>query len=81
MALVTCPTASIGMTRTLDARAAARACPEPVIIGSQNLYPAGLTEYGYIVDDAGAAAALLADYWGPMWAESSRLAVHGAACP
>ncbi len=30
MALVTCPTASIGTTRKLDARAAARAFPEPV---------------------------------------------------
>jgi glyoxylase-like metal-dependent hydrolase (beta-lactamase superfamily II)/ferredoxin len=31
MALVTCPTASIGMTRKLDARAAARAFPERII--------------------------------------------------
>ena len=31
MALVTCPTASIGMTRKLDARAAARAFPEHVV--------------------------------------------------
>ena len=30
MALVTCPTSSIGMTRKLDTRAAARAFPEPV---------------------------------------------------
>jgi phosphatidylserine/phosphatidylglycerophosphate/cardiolipin synthase-like enzyme len=50
-------------------------------VGSQNLYPAGLTEYGYIVDDGAAAAALLADYWDPMWTESSRHAVHGATCP
>jgi glyoxylase-like metal-dependent hydrolase (beta-lactamase superfamily II)/ferredoxin len=31
MALVTCPTASIGMTRKLDARAAARAFPEQIV--------------------------------------------------
>jgi glyoxylase-like metal-dependent hydrolase (beta-lactamase superfamily II)/ferredoxin len=31
MALVTCPTASIGTTRKLDARAAARAFPEPFV--------------------------------------------------
>ncbi len=30
MALVTCPTSSIGMTRKLEARAAARALPEPI---------------------------------------------------
>lgn len=49
-------------------------------VGSQNLYPAGLTEYGYIVDDPRAAATLAATYWDPMWAESSRRAVSGAAC-
>lgn len=42
-------------------------------IGSQNLYPAGLTEYGFIVDDAAAATALDASYWQPLWASSSRL--------
>ncbi len=49
-------------------------------IGSQNVYPAGLTEYGYIVDDAAAAAALRASYWDPMWSWSSQRAVSGAAC-
>jgi phosphatidylserine/phosphatidylglycerophosphate/cardiolipin synthase-like enzyme len=42
-------------------------------IGSQNLYPAGLTEYSLIVDDANAAATLAATYWQPLWANSSRL--------
>ena len=41
-------------------------------VGSQNLYPAGLTEYGFIVDDAAAAAALDASYWQPLWANSGR---------
>jgi len=50
-------------------------------IGSQNLYPAGLTEYGFIVEDVAAAATLRADYWDPLWAASSRRAVSGAACP
>lgn len=49
-------------------------------IGSQNVYPAGLTEYGYIVDDAGAAAGLRAQYWDPMWQWSRARAVSGARC-
>lgn len=49
-------------------------------IGSQNVYPAGLTEYGFIVDDAGAAAELDATYWAHLWTHSSRRAVSGAAC-
>jgi phosphatidylserine/phosphatidylglycerophosphate/cardiolipin synthase-like enzyme len=48
-------------------------------IGSQNLYPAGLTEYGFIVDDAAAAAALDASYWQPLWANSGRLSRPCAA--
>ncbi len=48
-------------------------------IGSQNLYPAGLTEYGFIVDDAGAAAELDASYWQPLWANSKRLSRPCAA--
>ncbi len=49
-------------------------------IGSQNLYPAGLTEFGYIVDDADAAADLDASYWQPLWRQSSRLATSGVTC-
>lgn len=50
-------------------------------VGSQNLYPAGLTELGYIVDDAAAAAALDRAYWQPLWRQSSRLATSGVTCP
>ena len=44
-------------------------------VGSQNLYPAGLTEFGYIVDSAAASAALRDTYWAPLWQQSARLAV------
>lgn len=50
-------------------------------VGSQNLYPAGLTEFGYIVDDATAAASLDASYWQPLWKHSARLATSGVTCP
>lgn len=41
-------------------------------IGSQNLYPADLAEFGYFVDDAEAAGALLERYWDPLWSSSTR---------
>jgi phosphatidylserine/phosphatidylglycerophosphate/cardiolipin synthase-like enzyme len=47
-------------------------------IGSQNLYNAGLTEFGFLVDDTAAAATLRADYWDPVWTQSSRAAVTGS---
>ncbi|WIM14088.1 hypothetical protein [Enhydrobacter sp.] len=46
-------------------------------IGSDNMYPVNLQEYGYIVDDAKAAADLLAAYWTPLWRWSGRAAVSG----
>jgi len=54
---------------------------QAVYIGSQNLYNAGLSEHGYIVDDARAVAELRAVYWNPLWAASSRGAVTGAGAP
>lgn len=47
-------------------------------IGSQNQYDAGLTEFGYLVDDARAAAVVVADYYAPLWLQSSRKAVTGS---
>src|SRR5207253_1174524 len=47
-------------------------------IGSQNLYNAGLTEFGFLVDDTTAAATLRTDYWDHLWASSSRAAVTGS---
>lgn len=39
-------------------------------IGSENLYPANLAEYGLIIDDAQATTDLLKTYWDPLWEES-----------
>lgn len=44
-------------------------------LGSQNWYPAQLSELGFIVDDAAATRELLADYYTPLWTASSRVAV------
>ena len=46
-------------------------------IGSDNLYPVNLQEFGYIVDDRKAAAELLDAYWKPLWQWSRRAAVSG----
>jgi phosphatidylserine/phosphatidylglycerophosphate/cardiolipin synthase-like enzyme len=47
-------------------------------IGSQNLYNAGLTEFGFLVDDATAATTVRNDYWNNLWSSSSRVAVTGS---
>lgn len=52
-------------------------------IGSDNIYPADLQEFGYILDDRDAAATLHRRYWDPLWRWSSRAAISGseaAAC-
>ena len=36
-------------------------------IGSDNLYPVDLQEFGYILDDRAAAAELKRSYWNPLW--------------
>jgi phosphatidylserine/phosphatidylglycerophosphate/cardiolipin synthase-like enzyme len=46
-------------------------------IGSDNLYPVDLQEFGYILDDAPAAATLRRLYWDPLWHWSSRAAISG----
>ena len=46
-------------------------------IGSDNMYPVNLQEFGYIVDDRKAAQELLDAYWAPVWQWSSRAAVSG----
>jgi phosphatidylserine/phosphatidylglycerophosphate/cardiolipin synthase-like enzyme len=46
-------------------------------VGSDNMYPVNLQEYGYIVDDAKAAQELTDAYWTPVWQWSSRAAVSG----
>jgi len=46
-------------------------------IGSDNMYPVNLQEFGYIVDDRKAADTLMESYWTPLWQWSSRAAVSG----
>jgi hypothetical protein len=46
-------------------------------IGSDNIYPVNLQEFGYIVDDRAAAAQLVDAYWRPLWLWSSAAAVSG----
>jgi len=46
-------------------------------IGSDNMYPVNLQEYGYIVDDHQAAEEITNAYWKPLWEWSSKAAVSG----
>jgi phosphatidylserine/phosphatidylglycerophosphate/cardiolipin synthase-like enzyme len=46
-------------------------------IGSDNMYPVNLQEFGYILDDAVAAQQLTDTYWTPLWQWSSKAAVSG----
>jgi phosphatidylserine/phosphatidylglycerophosphate/cardiolipin synthase-like enzyme len=50
-------------------------------IGSDNLYPVDLQEFGYIVDDAAAAAEIKRDYWNPLWRWSKAAAISGFDAP
>jgi phosphatidylserine/phosphatidylglycerophosphate/cardiolipin synthase-like enzyme len=47
-------------------------------LGSDNLYPVDLQEFGYILDDAAAAAQLKRDYWNPLWRWSKAAAISGS---
>ena len=47
-------------------------------IGSENLYPANLQEFGYIVEDATASAQVRADLWARAWQWSQRAAISGS---
>lgn len=46
-------------------------------IGSDNMYPVNLQEFGYIVDDTKAAQEVRDAYWTPLWHWSSKVAVSG----
>jgi phosphatidylserine/phosphatidylglycerophosphate/cardiolipin synthase-like enzyme len=58
-------------------------------IGSQNLYPGGLSsiafpglaEFGYIVDNAEATSIVKSTYWDELWSRSSSAAVTGSELP
>lgn len=44
-------------------------------IGSDNLYPHNLQEFGYVVESAAVARDVVATYWEPLWRWSSRAAI------
>jgi phosphatidylserine/phosphatidylglycerophosphate/cardiolipin synthase-like enzyme len=50
-------------------------------IGSDNLYPVDLQEFGYIVDDRAAAAELRRVYWDKLWRWSRAAAISGNDAP
>ena len=47
-------------------------------IGSENLYPANLQEFGYVVEDPTAAAQVRADFWDRAWHWSQKKAISGS---
>lgn len=50
-------------------------------IGSDNLYPVDLQEFGYIIDDRAAAAELRRNYWDRLWHWSREAAISGDDAP
>jgi len=50
-------------------------------LGSDNLYPVDLQEFGYILDDRAAAAELRRKYWDPLWRWSRASAISGDDAP
>ena len=50
-------------------------------LGSDNLYPIDLQEFGYIADDPAAAAELRRRYWAPLWRWSHLAAISGDDAP
>jgi glyoxylase-like metal-dependent hydrolase (beta-lactamase superfamily II)/ferredoxin len=70
MALVTCPTSSIGTTRKLGARAAARAFPEPIAADIDDVYFCGYAS----ADSYGASAWLVRRADGNVLVDSPRAA-------
>jgi phosphatidylserine/phosphatidylglycerophosphate/cardiolipin synthase-like enzyme len=47
-------------------------------VGSDNLYPHNLQEFGYVIESAALARETLAAYWDPLWMHSSRTAIDVA---
>jgi phosphatidylserine/phosphatidylglycerophosphate/cardiolipin synthase-like enzyme len=43
-------------------------------VGSDNLYPHNLQEFGYVVESPALAREAIASYWDPLWTFSSRAA-------
>jgi phosphatidylserine/phosphatidylglycerophosphate/cardiolipin synthase-like enzyme len=47
-------------------------------IGSENLYPSDLVEYGVFVSDSAAVRQVREQYWDKLWQYSSRVAISGS---
>ena len=47
-------------------------------VGSDNVYPHNLQEFGYVVESAALAREVLAVYWEPLWRFSGRVAIDVA---
>ena len=45
-------------------------------VGSDNLYPHSLQEFGYVVESAAVAQGLLDAYWTPLWTHSARAGIE-----
>jgi len=45
-------------------------------IGSDNLYPHNLQEFGYVIESVPVAREAVAAYWEPLWTYSSRVAIE-----
>jgi len=46
-------------------------------VGSENLYPSDLVEYGVFIADTGAVRQMRQQYWDNLWKYSSRVAISG----
>ena len=44
-------------------------------VGSDNLYPHNLQEFGSVIESAPLAREQIASYWQPLWTYSSRVAI------
>jgi phosphatidylserine/phosphatidylglycerophosphate/cardiolipin synthase-like enzyme len=47
-------------------------------VGSSNLYPSDLTEYGVFISDPTAISQMKSEYWDQLWKYSSRVAISGS---
>ena len=52
-----------------------------VYVGSENLYPSELQEFGYIIEDKAATAQALREIWEPAWRWSKAAAISGDDAP
>ena len=50
-------------------------------VGSQNLYPSNLAEFGLLIDNPAASQKVDIEYWQPMWLHSKKTAASGSDAP